>query len=119
MSRLTQRDLEGALVRYQVMATIVGTLIILLFGFFFINLATSHCKVEVQVVGVGHGYLYLVYLVTAGLLGFRARLSVVSILCMIGAGLIPGLTFVVEAWITRKVRVQMDADQAAAPPARH
>jgi len=114
MSRLTERSLEGALLRYQVMANIVGTLIIALFTFFFINVFTGHCKLEVEIFGVGHGYLYLAYLVTAGFLGFRARLNVIYILCMIGAGLIPGMTFVVEAWIVKKVRMQMDADSVPA-----
>jgi integral membrane protein len=104
VKRLTQRTLEGALFRYQLMANIVGTLIIPLFIFTGIKLATGHGKGEVEVFGVAHGYLYIVYLVTVGLLSFRTRLNILWILLMCGAGLLPGLTFVVEWWVvTRKI----------------
>jgi len=107
VKRLTQRGLEGALFRYQVMANIVGTLIVILFAFFFINLATGTCKLEVEIFGVGHGYLYIVYLVTVLLVAVKARLHLLYILCMVGAGLIPTLTFVVEWWVVKKIRATM------------
>jgi integral membrane protein len=104
VKRLTQRGVEGALLRYQVMANIVGTLIIPLFIFTGIKIASGSGKLEVEILGVAHGYLYIVYLVTVGVLAFQTRLNVVWILAMCGAGLIPGMTFVVEWWVvTRKI----------------
>jgi integral membrane protein len=104
VTRLTERGVEGALFRYQVMANIVGTLIIPLFVFTGINIATGHCKLEVEIFGVGHGYLYIVYLITVGILGFKTRLNIVWVLVMCGAGLLPGMTFLVEWWVvTRKI----------------
>jgi integral membrane protein len=95
------------------MANIVGTLIIPLFVFTGIKIITGHCKIEVEIFGVSHGYLYIIYLVTAGLLGLRMRLNILWILLMMGAGLIPGLTFLVEWWVvTRKIHPVLAAEAA-------
>jgi integral membrane protein len=104
VSRVLARGLEGALLRYQIMANIVGCLIIPLFVFTGIKIASGSGKLEVEIFGVTHGYLYIVYLITVGLLAFGARLHVAVILLMCGAGLIPGMTFLVEWWVvTRKI----------------
>ena len=114
MRRLTARGLEGALFRYQLMANIVGTLIIPLFIFTGIKIFTGHCKLEVEIFGVAHGYLYIVYLITAGFLALKARLHIPWIILMFAAGLVPGLTFLVE-WIivTRKIQPLIAAQEAA------
>jgi len=111
---------EGALLRYQVMANIVGTLIIPLFIFTGIKIATGHCKLEVEIFGVGHGYLYIVYLICVGALAFKVRLNIVWIIVMCGAGLIPGLTFGVEWWVvTRKIHpILADQREMDGSPAR-
>jgi len=125
--RLTQRGLEGALFRYQLMANIVGVLIIPLFVFFFLKLAFGGFKIELAILGVAHGYLYVVYLITAGHLALKARLHVKDgrlsprgvgwIILMFGAGLVPGLTFVVE-WlvVTRKIQPLLAAQAAGSEP---
>ena len=116
--RLTDRGLTGALFRYQLMANIVGVLIIPLFVFTGLHFASgkNSFKAELAIFGVSHGYLYIVYLVTAGFLAFKARLHIPWILLMFAAGLIPGLTFVVE-WlvVTRKIHPLL-AEQADAVP---
>src|ERR1700690_3392479 len=113
--RLTRRGLPGALFRYQLMANIVGVLIIPLFVFTALHYAIGGFKVELAIFGVGHGYLYIVYLIAAGFLALKARLPIPWIILMFAAGLIPGLTFVVE-WIivTRKIQPLMAAQDAAA-----
>ena len=116
MKRLIERGLKGALFRYQVMANVVGVLIIPLFLFFFLHLAgAGSFKLELAVFGIGHGYLYIVYLITAGLLALKARLHILWILLMFAAGLVPGLTFVVE-WltVTRKIQPLLAAQEAEA-----
>ena len=115
MRRLTERGLKGALFRYQLMANIVGVLIIPLFLFTALHYAIGGFKVELAIFGVGHGYLYIVYLIAAGFLALKARLHIPWIILMFAAGLVPGLTFVVE-WIivTRKVQPLMAAQDAAA-----
>ena len=120
MKRLTQRGLKGAQFRYQLMANIVGVLIIPLFFFFFLHLAhVGSFKAELAIFGIGHGYLYIVYLITAGYLALKARLHIPWIILMFAAGLVPGLTFVVE-WlvVTRKIQpliAAQDAEAAAGP----
>jgi integral membrane protein len=118
--RLTARGLEGALFRYQLMANIVGTLIIPLFIFTGFKIFAGQCKIEVEIFGVAHGYLYIVYLITVGLLALRTRLNILWILIMCGAGLLPGMTFLVE-WlvVTRKIHPLLSAAadvEAAAVP---
>ncbi|HSZ35849.1 MAG TPA: DUF3817 domain-containing protein [Acidimicrobiales bacterium] len=125
--RLTERGLKGALFRYQLMANIVGVLIIPLFVFFFLSLGFGGFKIELAIFGVGHGYLYIVYLVAAGHLALKARLHVEDgrisprgvgwIILMFGAGLVPGLTFVVE-WlvVTRKIQPILAAQAAGTDP---
>ncbi len=106
MRRLTQRGLPGALFRYQLMANIVGVLIIPLFLFAGLHYANVGAfKAELAIFGVGHGYLYIVYLIAAGFLALKARLHIPWIILMFAAGLVPGLTFVVE-WlvVTRKIQ---------------
>jgi hypothetical protein len=125
--RLNERGLTGALYRYQLMANIVGVLVIPLFVFFFLSLGLGGFKIELAILGVAHGYLYVVYLIAAGHLALKARLHVKDgrfspsgvgwILLMFGAGLVPGLTFVVE-WlvVTRKIHPLLAAPAAGAEP---
>jgi len=116
MKRLFQRGLPGALFRYQLMANIVGVLVIPLFIFFFLHLAgAGSFKAELAIFGIGHGYLYIVYLIAAGLLGLKARLRVPWFILMFAAGLVPGLTFLVE-WIvvTKKIHPILAAQEATA-----
>jgi integral membrane protein len=114
MKRVTQRGLHGALFRYQLMANIVGVLIIPLFVFTALHYAIGGFKVELAIFGVGHGYLYIVYLIAAGFLALKARLHIPWIILMFAAGLVPGLTFVVE-WIivTKKIQPLIAAQDAA------
>ena len=118
MKRLTERGLRGALYRYQIMANIVGVLIIPLFVFAGLRAGFGGFKAEVAVFGVAHGYLYIVYLVAAGFMALKARLNIGWILLLVCAGLVPGLTFVVE-WlvVTRKVQPLLAAQDASAPSA--
>src|ERR1700722_16822906 len=114
MRRITQRGLKGALFRYQVMANIVGVLIIPLFVFTGLHIAIGGFKPELAIFGVGHGYLYIVYLIAAGYLALKARLDIPWIILMFAPGLVPGLTFLVE-WIvvTRKIQPLVAAQDAA------
>jgi integral membrane protein len=117
VKRLTARGIEGALFRYQLMANIVGVLIIPLFVFTGIKLGTGHGKIEVEIFGVAHGYLYIVYLITVGVLSFKTRLNILWVLVMCGAGLLPGMTFLVEWWVvTRKIHPLL-AQETQAPDA--
>jgi integral membrane protein len=124
--RLTERGLKGALFRYQLMANIVGVLVIPLFFFTGLHFGFGGYKAELAIFGVTHGYLYIVYLIAAGYLALKARLRIPWILLMFAAGLVPGLTFIVE-WlvVTRKVQplvaaqaTETEASTGVSPTAR-
>jgi integral membrane protein len=114
VKRLFERGLAGALFRYQLMANIVGVLIIPLFFFTGLHIGFGGFKVELAIFGITHGYLYIVYLIAAGFLALKARLHIPWIILMFAAGLVPGLTFLVE-WlvVTRKIQPLMAAQAAA------
>src|SRR5579884_4050040 len=92
--------LRGALLRYRVMAYTVGVgLIVLVFIGIPLRYGVGFVWVE-KIVGALHGFLYIVYLVTALDLARRARFSLVQMLAMIGAGLLPFLAFFIERRVT-------------------
>ncbi len=115
---MTSAPSSGAVTRYRVMAYVTGVV-----------LATS-CLLGLSFwpwyVGDGpagwlwtaHGYLYIVYVVTAFLLALKARWSVVKTLLVMAAGTIPLMSFVAERRVTADLHRAPDhAPAAPAPPA--
>lgn len=92
-----------AVARYRVAARIVGiALIVLVVVAMPLQFAAGDARL-VHILGPVHGLLYLVYLGTVLDLGRRVRVSGWQLAAMVGAGLIPFLTFVVEHRITADV----------------
>jgi integral membrane protein len=111
-SALTRPGIAGAFQRYKVMAYIVGVGLIILV---FIGIPLqygAHFKGVAEVVGTGHGFLYIVYLVSALDLARRARFTLLQMAAMIGAGLLPFLAFIIERRVERRV-AEVLAQQAA------
>lgn len=106
MSEATKsRSMAGALKRYRIMAYTVGTgLLILVFVGIPIQI-WGHSKTVVAIVGPIHGYLYLIYLVTALDLARRARFGIGRLMVMISAGLVPFVAFIIE----RRIEKSLDA----------
>lgn len=104
MSRFTDfSGLDGALLRYRVLAYLVGVgLAILVFAG--IPLQALGDPQLVTVLGPIHGVFYMLYLVAALDLARRARFGLAEMLAMVGAGFVPILAFVIERRITRRVR---------------
>lgn len=101
------RGIEGALRRYQVMAFIVGTgLLILVFVGVPLQYAANKPQVA-QIVGPIHGFLYIVYLLAATDLARRARFTLLQMAAMIGAGFLPFLAFIIEHRVSRRVRTEV------------
>ena len=97
-------SLESSLARYRVMAYVVGVgLAVVVFIGIPLQIWASD-DIVVQVVGTAHGYLYIVYLICALDLDRRARFTLLEMGAMVGAGLVPGLAFLIERKITAKVR---------------
>jgi len=84
--------MNGALIRYRVMAYTVGVFLLILVVVGIPLQIAGHPGV-VQVVGPIHGVLYIVYLLAALNLVYRARLSLWQMVLMVGAGLLPLLAF--------------------------
>ncbi len=108
-AKLVQWDEIGALVRYRVMAFIVGVGLVLLV---FVGMPLqflAHQKIGVEIVGTLHGYLYLLYLVMAADLARRARWRLGRILGVVAAGFVPFLAFVVEHRVYRQMREEYAA----------
>jgi integral membrane protein len=92
---------EAALLRYRVVAYVVGVgLLVLVFvGVPLHHLA--HQTAVVAVVGPMHGFLYIVYLLTVVDLAFRSRWPLPRTVLVMLAGTIPFLSFVAERKVTR------------------
>jgi integral membrane protein len=88
--------LSGILLRYRIMAYIVGVMLIMVFC------AIPFQSVE-RVVGPIHGVLYILYLAAALHLVVRARLGLWTLVAMVTAGWVPFVAFIVERWVTRRV----------------
>jgi integral membrane protein len=105
--------MAGALLRYRIMAYIVGVgLVVLVFVGVPLQVWGGNDSVA-RVVGIAHGYLYIVYLLMALDLMRRTRLGLKWLLAMVAAGLLPGLAFVVEHYVTRRVRGLMAVSSPA------
>ncbi len=109
------RALERALLRYRVLAYVVGTalLVLVLIGVP-LQFAAGHPGV-VGVVGPVHGFLYIVYLAVGYDLGRRDRWPLARLLVVALAGFVPFLTFVVERRVTRRVREELHSGPPVAP----
>jgi integral membrane protein len=106
------RGLPGSLLRYRVMAYIVGIgLLVLCAVGLPLQYVGGHPVVD-QVVGPIHGFLYIVYLLAAVDLARRARFTLVQMAAMIGAGFCPFLAFVIEHFVVKRVRARI-ADLSA------
>lgn len=98
-----QGGMPAALLRYRVMAYVVGVGLIILV---FVGMPLQYgagSKAVVSIVGPAHGFLYIVYLLAVLDLVRRARLSFWSMLAMVAAGLVPFLAFIVERRITASI----------------
>ena len=101
---------RGVLVRYRVMAFTTAVLLIVLV-FVGIPLQAAEGRPQVvNVVGTLHGFLYILYLVTAFQLTRRLRVPKWQMLLVLLAGTVPFCAFVAERKMTRRF-------EALAPPA--
>lgn len=97
--------MSGALLRYRVLAWVVGTLLLLLtlgvvlrYGFDRPTLSRTVSPV--------HGFLFIVYLVAMVDLGRRVGWTVRRMLVLALAGVVPLLSFVAERGVTRELRAR-------------
>ncbi len=102
--RFFELSVAGALIRYRILAFIVGVgLSLLVFVGVPIQIF-AHNKDLVAVVGPIHGIFYILYLISALDLVVRCRWNVIQLLPPVLAGLVPGAAFVIEHYTTKKVK---------------
>ncbi|MGW8379668.1 DUF3817 domain-containing protein [Streptomyces sp. ODS28] len=109
---------KSVLTRYRVMAYITAVLLVLLtIGFICKRLVGMESATGfVTVVGIAHGWLYVIYLVFAFDLGQKARWPLGKQLWVLLAGTIPTAAFFVERKVTRELEPVVE--DAKAVPAR-
>ena len=99
--------MRNALLRYRIMAYLVGTLLVVLVC---VGVPLEHIwGIDTVVIwtAVPHGYLYMVLLITAIDLGRRAHWSWKRLLLIALAGTVPFLSFVAERSATKDVRAKL------------
>ncbi len=113
---LVQRGMVGALVRYRIMAFIVGTALICLFIVVIFQLCGVKVKLAEEIVAPIHGYLYLVYLAAAADLARRAHWRLGRILMVVAAGFVPTLAFIIEHRVYQQMQAEWAMEAAGGTP---
>jgi integral membrane protein len=105
--------LRGALIRYRVMAYVVGVMLLLLCGAMILKYG-FHVIDSTSIVAIGHGWLYMIYVLLALDLCFRMRWSLPRTFFVVIAGTIPFLSFVAEHKVVGWVHTELP-DAAVEP----
>ena len=93
--------LKALVTAYRVMAYITGVLIIVIcFAGLPLQFAAGNDWID-KWLGTVHGYLYIVYVIVAYLLGSKLRLRPMQMIPLLLAGIVPIMTFIVERWMMR------------------
>lgn len=96
--------MKSPLLRYRIMAYVTG--VVLATGVLVgipLQLA-DRLELVVQILWTAHGYLYLVYCVTAVNLALTSRWGLLKTVLVMLAGTIPGASFVAERRVVRDER---------------
>ncbi len=97
------QPVQAALLRYRVIAYVVGVgLIILIFVGVPLQV-WGDSELVVKIVGPLHGALYVIYLLLTADLARRVRMNPVAMVLVMAAGTIPFLSFVAERKVTAMV----------------
>lgn len=105
---------KGALIRYRVMAYLVGCLLVALMLFAMPMKYVWHDDRWVTYLGIPHGWLYMILLITAWDVGRRVRWSLRNLILIGLAGTVPFLSFVAEYFARTDVKRKLAQSSAAA-----
>ena len=104
LARRVGQRVPAALLRYRVMAWIVGVLLIALILVAVPLKYLAEMDGPVSVIGTAHGWLYFIFFLAACDLALRARWTLKGTVLVLLAGTVPILSFVAERIATRKTR---------------
>jgi integral membrane protein len=100
---------NGALTRFRVMAWVTGVMLLVLV---FVAMPMKYIGDDdslVRIVGVAHGWLYIVYIITVLTLAYQARWRPVRTLLVLLAGTVPFASFVAERKVVAIARRERQA----------
>ena len=104
---------SGHLLRYRIMAFTTGVVLITGTTTLIIKATGGgNLKTANAILWVGHGYLYLVYVVVTAILGFKLKWPLARIALVMAAGTIPTASFIAEHFVTRAARAAAQQPQA-------
>jgi integral membrane protein len=102
---MTQSPPNPALTRFRLLAVLCGVnLLLLIFAYMpakYIFDAIDDNKWLIFI-PIAHGYLYIVYILTALQIGVQKRMSFLTILGLIAAGTLPFASFIAERKVVKK-----------------
>jgi len=104
MTRAPSVTNRGALLRFRVMAWVTGVMLLVLV---FVAMPMKYIGDDdtlVQVVGFAHGWLYVLYLLSALTLAYQGRWRLPRTLLVLVAGTIPFASFVAERKVVADAR---------------
>jgi integral membrane protein len=101
---------QSALIRFRLIAYVVGVFLLILTLVAMPLEYLAHDRTAVAIVGPIHGFLYMVYLVIAFDLSLRSRWPRRFTILILLAGTVPFLSFVAERKVTRRVRAALGAE---------
>lgn len=107
---------RSALLRYRVMAWVVGVLLVVLVCVGVPLKYFGHNDTVVMWTGVPHGWLYLLLLITAYDLGRRVNWPWLRLILIALAGTVPFLSFVAERYATKDVHARLAAVTSGGEP---
>lgn len=109
-----KKAVRGALLRYRVMAYVVGVLLVVLMciGMPLKYLSDNQYLEAIgtsinTVLGIAHGWLYMLLIITAVDLGRRVAWTWKRLVVIALAGTVPFLSFVAEHFATKDVRAKL------------
>jgi integral membrane protein len=97
------RRLRSSFQRYRLMSYAVGTMLLVMVC---LGLPLQYAWGHAKLAGDGwtlHGFLYIVYLLSAGDLARRARFTFWQLVGVVTAGFLPGLAFFVEHRVAKRI----------------
>lgn len=104
---------RGVLIRYRIMAYVTAFFLLLLVFVAIPIQIWGHDKTMEAIVGQIHGFLYMVYLVTAFEITVRLRIPLVRLVLVLLAGTIPFGAFFAERSLTRSWRARVAGSSPA------
>lgn len=107
MTSVISAGLPGSFLRYRILAFTTGVLLVLLVFVAIPIQLWGHNKDPEAVIGTAHGFLFMVYLLTALDIGVRLRWPWLKLGLVMLAGTVPFASFFAEHQAHRDVRARL------------